>query len=63
MVLDSAAFFNIHWNGAREALKVMAEIIMDQWRHLASELGMTTRDIRTRTPAFESPQVQEALRL
>lgn len=46
-----------------EALRVMAEIIADRWRPLASELGMTAKDIKAIAPAFESPQVRVALSL
>lgn len=62
-VLDAAQLFNIDTDEAREALRVMAEIIRDRWRPLASELGMTARDIKALAPAFESPQVKEALSL
>lgn len=41
----------------------MAEIIADRWRPLASELGMTSKDIKALAPAFESPQVRAALSL
>ncbi|MEQ4922232.1 type II toxin-antitoxin system HipA family toxin [Proteus hauseri] len=62
-VLDAAPLFNISPSEAREALKVMAEIISDKWRPLARELGMSAQDIRYITPAFESPQIQNALEL
>ncbi|NLU18557.1 MAG: type II toxin-antitoxin system HipA family toxin [Serratia liquefaciens] len=62
-VLDAAPLFNIAPVEAREALKVMAEIISEKWRPLAVELGMMAKDIRALAPAFESPQVQQALSL
>lgn len=62
-VLDAAPLFDIDIGEAREALKVMAEIITDRWRPLASELRMTAKDIKALAPAFESPQVKEALSL
>ncbi|WP_077294416.1 type II toxin-antitoxin system HipA family toxin [Yersinia proxima] len=62
-VLDAAPLFNIDTDEAREALRVMAEIIRDRWRPLASELGMTAKDIKALVPAFESPQVKAALNL
>lgn len=62
-VLDAAPLFHIDPIEARDALKAMAEIITARWRPLAIELGMAARDIRALAPAFESPQVQQALRL
>jgi len=62
-VLDAAPLFNIKIGEAREALRVMAEIISERWRPLATELGMKAKDIRALAPAYESPQVQKALRL
>lgn len=62
-VLDAAPLFNIDTGEAREALRVMAEIITDRWRPLAYELGMTAKDIKVLVPAFESPQVKKALSL
>lgn len=62
-VLDAAPLFNIDTGEAREALRVMAEIITDRWRPLAFELGMTAKDLKVLVPAFESPQVKKALSL
>lgn len=62
-VLDAAPLFNINMNEAREALKVMAEIISGRWRSLAFELGMTAKDIKVLEPAFENTQVKDALNL
>lgn len=62
-VLDAAPLFNIDTDEAREALRVMAEIITGRWRPLAFELGMTAKDIKALVPAFESPQVKAALNL
>lgn len=61
-VLDVASLFGIDSNDARDALKVMAETIMDRWRPLANDIGMNARDMKILCTAFESPQVQAALR-
>ena len=62
-VIDSAPLFQIDTAEAREALKVMAEIISDRWRSIAAELQMPAKDMRTLAPAFESQQVKDALGL
>lgn len=61
--IEAAPFFDIDADGATSRIKMMAETIKDNWRHLCREAGMNSREIGRYESAFDHPQARYALSL
>lgn len=63
-LIEAAPYFGIDDpNEAMHILADMATTIRDGWRHIAARLQMPGKDIRFVAPAFENPQIDQALAL
>lgn len=62
-LIDAAPYFGISEDDAAKMLRDMAQTVSDGWRNLAAKLQMPGKDVRFIAPAFENPQIEQALKL
>jgi serine/threonine-protein kinase HipA len=62
-LVDAAPYFGIDADGATRVLSNMASTIKVAWRQIAGRLQMSGKDVRFVAPAFENPQIDQALAL
>jgi len=62
-LIDAAPYFATSEDEARQTATAMAKQISEEWRQIATRLGMSSRDMQVIAPAMENRQIDEALAL
>lgn len=62
-LLDASEYFAIKKDAAMKLLSTMGRTIKAGWKPLAGRIGMSGKDQRFITPAFENPQIEAAIKL
>jgi serine/threonine-protein kinase HipA len=62
-LIDAAPYFATSEDEARQTATAMAKQISQEWRQIATRLGMSSRDMQVIAPAMENRQIDEALAL